>query len=79
MIFQAKQQTSSSKKQREKPEINSNFPYFGVKFQNGDYILYSNRTELMDAGVYACFKNNDAIQSSAQLTVLGEYCLILKC
>lgn len=70
MIFRAKQQTHSSEKQH---AIYSNFPYFGVDFrQNGDCILYSNRTELKDAGFYTCFKNEDAIQSSAQLIVLGE-------
>lgn len=79
VIYTAKQQTNSSENQRDKSEIYSDFPYFGVNFRaNGDCILYSNRTELKDAGVYTCSKNKDKVQSSAQLIVLGEFCLNLQ-
>lgn len=64
--------------QVDNPAIRMKFPYFGVDYrQIGDIVLYSNRTELTDAGVYVCYKNQDSIKTSAQLTVLGKYYLKL--
>lgn len=74
VIFQAKLQINSSEKQENWPADNFKFPHFGVKSNPhiGFCILYSNRTELRDAGIYTCSKNNDDIQRSAQLIVLGK-------
>jgi len=55
---------------------NPNTTYVDARFgQDGDNILYLNRTELKDAGAYTCFKNQDAVQSSAHLIVLGKHVL----
>lgn len=73
VIFRAKQQTNSYGKKQYAPVDNSKFAHFGVWYpQMGVCILYSNRTELNDAGIYSCSKNQDKVQSTAQLTVLGE-------